>query len=831
MNKNIDLYKIIIASYLHDLGKLMRRWWQNRNLNSKTKNWFNPYQIAHAQQVFEFMLDNDFNDLWKQIWLIASLHHARDWKNYNFENDNTKNLAWIVYMADNISSNERIDRIDETATDKQYENIKHIWLTSIFENIFKDTKTNKAKYTYLPKSLWELNIKSFFPTDKGRSFEDAYLQNLMKNIWNTDISDWFKKLNENCQKDLKNLISESNLNNDSSDKEFKEFIYKLELLLQNYFTMVPSDAYKSIWDISLYDHTKTVVAIANVLYKSKFVYQDFKYEKENTDTDKVFEKKVKLIAWDFPSIQKYIFDWIKNQSKLSKRLRARSFKVQMLTEAVIHYIINKLDLSPANVLINAGGKFIILADQKISIKDIANEINNYFILNYNTDLKINLIEKEVLLKNIFKIKNNINNTFKELFDDLSQNKTSIYSVSNLQKIFSYQKVSWKVLCKHCWINYTNSDDENDYDNSICLHCQKEIEIGEKLVKNNCIYLNFIENDKFVFDLDFEWKWSLKVLFNDWNIDKSEKNKLLIWKSINLYVPIQWDEVKTFDKLASKNRSYLTMICGDIDNMSIILSHWFKDIYSVSRLVQFSRFMELFFGKFTQELLQNTFPDVYTVFSGWDDFIFVLPFKDRLNFADIYQDCFKKFIANNDKLHFSLWISIFKNKTPFKRVYEDTENLLKSAKQDYKSNLNNKNIIEEEKLSYRWVCIYQDNMKISDINEIKLTNIIKNNWEWLESTGQYRIYNHLWEIRNFFESQNSKNPEELYKIVHLWAKIIYSINKNVKENYNAKLMIENIKKVIWQIDKNSFDNWFKYNIKEIDKLLMNMTNQIYENREI
>jgi CRISPR/Cas system-associated protein Cas10 (large subunit of type III CRISPR-Cas system) len=74
------------------------------------------------------------------------------------------------------------------------------------------------------------------------------------------------------------------------------------LLLQNYLTLVPSDTYKSdIADISLYDHSKTVVVFAQILYEA---FKDYKNKSElyRLSTDKVIDLlktqnfKVPLIA-------------------------------------------------------------------------------------------------------------------------------------------------------------------------------------------------------------------------------------------------------------------------------------------------------------------------------------------------------------------------------------------------------------------------------------------------------------------------------------------------------------------------------------------------------
>ncbi|UFX83258.1 type III-A CRISPR-associated protein Cas10/Csm1 [Candidatus Absconditicoccus praedator] len=828
MQNNKNLYKIIIASYLHDIGKLMWRGGKNRSMNPKG---FNKYQIAHAQQALEFMKDNDLGVFWENIGLIASLHHARDFINYDFDDEETQKMAWVVYMADNISSNERVNRIDEN-DNSYYENIKHIGLTNIFENLF--VSQNTSKFTYIPKSLNDLqDVKDFFPTDKGANFEDDFLKSTMKDIGNYDVQNGFKELSNNFQNDLKTLIQESNLNDDSSLSDFRKFIYQLDILCQNYFTLVPSDTYKSIGDISLYDHTKTVVAIANVLYQSNYHNNVYKYQKDSTDTDKVFDEKISLIAGDFPSIQKYIFEGIKNSKAISKRLRARSFNIQMLNEAVIQYILERYELSPANVLINAGGKFVILAPNNIDVADIQNHINSYFVKHYHSFIKINLIQENIKLKNIFQLGDNqIKNTFKSLFDKLSQNKHKIYSKDNIQNLFVEQSIEGKEICAYCRIKYA---DKERHDEAICETCEKEIQIGEKLVKNDSIYLSYKNGENFEYDIDFE-NGDLKVLFNNWNY-KDLNSDLGISKSINLYVPKnEDDEVKTFEELASKNNKYLNMLCGDIDNMSIILAKGFGDNYSVSRLLQFSRFLELFFGNFSQKILEKEFPNVYTVFSGGDDFVFVLPFEKRIEFINKYQEYFQKFTAANHNLHFSLGLSIFKDKKPFQTVNQHTEELLKSAKNKYKLQMDSRG-----DLDFRGICIYEQNLAQIDKKILDMESILDMQ-DWtrgdeltMGESSFYKLYIHLKEIRQYlYDYLDKDEKDKLYQIVHLGAKIIYMMGRNIsakneEEKRQKNDLIDKVKNLIGTISLKERDSLYD-KIDDIDSLLLKFTNHIYQNRE-
>lgn len=813
MNPNTNYYKVIIASYLHDIGKLLRRWWQNRQ--------WNKYKIAHAQQVNEFFQGNEFNEFWKDIWLIASLHHARDYTIYNFNwNTDQKKLCWCVYMADNISAIEREHkRIDESWYESATNNIKQIWLSSIFENILKPDLS--FKYWYLPKSLNELDLQSMIPEKRWyekHNFDEFILSNLTI----TWVQSWFETLKTGFIKDLKKLISDSSLNEKSEDEHFSQFISKLDILLQNYFTMVPSDAYTSIWDISLYDHTKLVVAISTILYKWWYMDKEYKYEnKEYSDTNKVLMEECWIIAWDFPSIQKYIFNGILKQTDIAKRLRARSLIIQLLNEAVIEYILEKFNLPRANVLLNAWWKFVILSPKIDSIDNICDEINKYFIQTNNWNIKINLIYKKFLFKDIFD-KNEqaegVKSTFESIFKELAKNKSKIYSKENLKLLFKNQSVdNWKVLCKYCGQNYYQWDDENA--EKKCNLCEKEIILWWSIVSKDSICLKYKDDNwNFQFDRTND-SWNLKIIFNNWDYSKIWDSRW-IWKSINLYVPSDHRWItKSFGEISD---NYLCMVKWDVDFMSIILKFWFGKIYSVSRLVQFSRFLELFFGKYSAEFLKNEHKDTYTVFSGWDDFIFVVPFQDRKKFIQDYYTKFEEFVAKNQNIHFSIWLSMFKDKTPFRFVDDYTEKILKAAKTSSKKYVAS----DSTKCSVKWIWFYESTYSIPYEWLPNIDNSLQLEWEiwdkWMSYSGLYSVYI---EFINMSKILNSWNFS--HKYVQYWSKLIYMVTRNVKDKNQKELIIKDLKELIWniQLEKESIN---KRKVK-INKLLIKIIDKIYTNR--
>ncbi len=788
------LYKLILWAYVHDVWKLIRRWWENRKKNI--------YNVAHAQLTKEFFNNDNFSKFWKDIWNLWSLHHAKDFIDYKFEKKEDKFIAWCIYMGDNLSSWERID--EENKEEKNKENIKHIWLTSIFENIYKeiDWKNLSNKFQYTPDTLNKLNL---MPSNKWEEFEEDIVKLFDKTIKANDIKKWFEQLKSEFERNFNEFVLTYK---EDEENNIKQIISKLDVICQNYFSLVPSDAYKSIWDISLYDHTKTTVAFAVSLYhifKKDFEKGNFTYPIPTKDIE---DKKVKLITWDFPSIQSYIFDGIKKQTNIAKRLRAKSLRVQLLNEAVIEYLLDKYDLPRANVLLNAGWKFVILANENCNIDQEKQDINKFLINKFNWNIKLSLTSKNYSLKDI-RWSWNIKDIFKELFDKLNKEKFKIYDEENLKSIFDYKNVNGKNLCKYCWMNYFSiKENQDENDDWKCENCEKEIKLWEKIVQwKTSINIQYKdENKNFFYDEDFEQKKDITILFNTWELAKD--NDILISKSLNLHTPKENWENKSFEDIASKNRKYLCMVKWDVDAMSLLFKWGFGKTYSMSRIMQFSRYLELFFGKYLQEYIEQNYEDVYTVFSWWDDFVFIVPFKDRKKFVKDLYGQFKKFIGFNENIHFSLWISIFKDKTPFRQVDNITEKLLDSSKKTAK---------EKKGLKSYWVTYYAPNY--TKIFETNYDNSHLDPWIYanLSDTARYRLYTVLQECLEYIED---KKMDKF--VLNIW-RLLYMI---------WRLDIKEWKKEILEDIKNKFGS-----IQDIDKtkqyineLLLQLTDNIYENRE-
>ncbi len=823
----MNYFKLLtIAAYLHDIWKLAIRGWNFR----EQKN----YEVAHSQFVNDFL--EDFWKEWSDIWTIASHHHGKDidavLNSQNVDED-IKFATWCVYMADNISALERIEA-------NQKEDFSHIKypLWNIFDvlRFGEKIETNKEE--------WRKPVKLTKFDAKGVSW------------WQTkeydDLYDEFKT-------QLEKLIK-----SDLELKNFNKFISQLDALLQNYLTLVPSDTYNTqIADISLYDHSKLVVAFAIFLYEA---FKDFdKQSLFKKSTNEIFNllkennKKVFLIWGDFPGIQKYIFAWIKKSKFLTKRLRARSFIVQLLSEVAIEYILDKFNLPRANVLINAGWKFVILVwvendSKKGLVKQVNQEVNTFLLEQY-PGLRFTIFGKgydlEDIAKTSFEETNNFRQVLTDLFDKLSEQKFKLYDTVLLKQLFQNHNVSWKVLCKYCWMKYfENNSGFAETSEDMCENCKKEIWLWEKLVKEiNWIFVNY-KDWNFIFDLwlvknwdNFQLaeEWQLWIKINNWELDFDKNYEKIIWKSVNLYVPKdeEKNKVLSFEKILekySKKDWYLVMIKWDVDNMSLILKHWFRQNYSISRLLTFSRFLELFFGKVLHNFLEKDFNQVYTIFSGWDDFVFVMPFVDKddnlisVDFVKQLYWEFSKFVNDNPYIHFSLSLNLFKKDTPIKIVYELWEKYLKQAKGFAKEKMKDILDHDEEQAGYElkkyviswvddkyfvlfdWNENFEEKVSLKHIEDLKEFNLL--NLE-NKSSLRYKVYQTLKQLRGLVENK------EWVDYVNLGSKLFYLL---VRNGFDKK-ELKNLEDFIWKLENvDDYDLNVKY-WKELFKLAL----QIYKDR--
>ncbi|GEM_PF-1259121 len=343
MNLSNEEKTLLLGALFHDIGKFEQRVLSKKISHSELGAQF----VDELKDEFLKVLRNE-NDV-ESVKKIIRSHHIKNPDNALIE---------ITKKADHLSASERVNFDKE---DDWQEKWSHKFMTSLFSKIYlnqNDKSARKTKY-YAHRLLTKKNYKILIPqyeTEKDIKESSAN--------YPTNTFDDFTK-------DIKAVFS---IYEDEND--FPTLINLLLIVFEKYLWCIPDFTGSENTDISFYNHLKDVAGIAHAIYKS-----------DNEGT------KLNLIIGDLPGIQKYIFN-VANR-KPAKILRGRSIFVQILTRQIASRILNKLGLTDANLIMLAGGKFYIIAQNSeefnSNFSQIRKEIDDLLIKNFNFQISFSTV--------------------------------------------------------------------------------------------------------------------------------------------------------------------------------------------------------------------------------------------------------------------------------------------------------------------------------------------------------------------------------------------------------------------------------------------------------
>jgi CRISPR-associated protein Csm1 len=431
-----DIKKIALAGFLHDIGKFRERGGKKVSDALKMKycsNYKSNYFHIHAAHTAETIDEMKFNidkKLKDELIYLAASHHLKD-----IDGD-----AEIIKKA-----NEYAGRLDREEKDKKDENFDLLRpLITPFSYIeLEEDKSREGYYreSYYPLQKLEGKIKSTY--QKINSSQKEY------------------------EKLYKEFIKEIKQQNFSFKKD-EDFLI-LKSIFEKYTSFIPSATFEAYPDVSLFDHSLATAAVAVAIKKG---------DGENFS----------LIQGDFTSIQSFIFSKFGEKNKyLAKILRAKSFFVNIVTELVSLKIIKALELTPFNIVMNAGGKFTILThkltdEDKEKLNEIKEWVNKEFE-NINFLQTKFIIETENFTEDEFSL-GKFSNVFKRLAYKFEKAKLKFIPSKNVFE--NYIENAKNGICEICGIVPLKKEKEDD--EKICEYCAKFKSIGEKLP--NAAYVGF-----------------------------------------------------------------------------------------------------------------------------------------------------------------------------------------------------------------------------------------------------------------------------------------------------------------------------------------------------
>ncbi|MBQ9065063.1 MAG: type III-A CRISPR-associated protein Cas10/Csm1 [Blautia sp.] len=635
--------KLIFGSLLHDIGKVLYRSGDRRQ---------------HSISGYEFLRDEiGIKD--NSILDAVKYHHAAAMRDGKLSDDS---LAYIVYIADNIAA--ASDRREKDEGKEGFD--PEIPLQSIF-NILNG---NKGNLHYSPRTLDNASGINM-PTQKEITFDQSF----------------YNKIRAELIPVIKGI-----------DHADNSYVNSLLSTLEAYTSYIPSSTAKGeLADISLFDHCKITAAYASSIFgflqdKGISNYKEYLYQRA---ADFYKEKVFLLISLDISGIQSFIYT-IHSEGAL-RMLRSRSFYLEILMEHMIDELLEKLNLSRANLIYSGGGHCYILAanteQTRMTVSALKEQCNDFFLREFGVALYVAAGMAEASANDLEnKPSGSYSSLFREVSMQMSENKASRYTPEKIRYLNGQKKGSATRECRVCKTSGNLTED------GICTLCSSlEAFSTPILYKNFFTVVGEKRNESIPLPCDkyliAENENELRKTMEADNcfIRSYGKNDFYTGKSVTakLWVGDYTQKGKTTEDYAREAEGIdrIAVLRADVDNLGHAFVAGFEDRYTtLSRTATFSRQLSLFFKHHINRILTEGeysltgsvgIRNATIVYSGGDDLFIVGSWKDVLEAAIDIRD--KLTLYSEGTLTISAGIGIYPAKYPLSVCAKEVAGLEDASK--------------------------------------------------------------------------------------------------------------------------------------------------------
>lgn len=482
-------------------------------------------------------------------------------------------------------------------------------------------------------------------------------------------------------------------------------------------------------DVPLHDHDKSVAAVAACLYRFHAARDELADERAIRDRE---VPKYHFLVGDLSGIQSTLFRLASQQVKGAVRiLRARSFLMAAMVEAVSLAARRKLDLPPYCELLAAGGRFQILVPATDDVADrvagLRGELERWLADQYLGELGFNLALGRPLSGN---------DLMQGRFGDSQADANLALAVAK-QAPFSTQatgvlKVAYDEgpdgACAACGVRPAT---RTDGQTRRCSACHDAHEIGQRLPRARAVLIAegglppALAGGAAVAAMPCGMQ--LAIVTDDIRGDDRDAWRRVLsgyrlpaardlavppaMRHVANHVPrfgegeegadryrnlgeaakeVGADGLKTFAHLAAdaleqdgqgglRGRAMLAVLKADVDRLGQIMSRGLGRDLSLGRLATLSRLTDAFFTIVLPDLLRRDFPDTYTVYAGGDDLLLLGPWLDMVRLAQAIAEGFQAHVAGNPEITLSAGLEFCGAHEPLNRAVDRAEGRLERAK--------------------------------------------------------------------------------------------------------------------------------------------------------
>ncbi|MEJ5224213.1 MAG: type III-A CRISPR-associated protein Cas10/Csm1 [Anaerolineales bacterium] len=665
-----------LAGLLHDVGKFGQRAGdevKSEWSDGKTKSDFGYQHALHSWHFANKYLPEAIRD---RVRMLAAYHHR----------PHGEGVA--IQLADHLSAGER--RKDDVQDDSDRESHPK-QLHPVFITLKADEKNHPNRGQnkfYFPLQPLRLEQKVLFASQDPISG---------KQVWDDYKALWDAFCAEAGQ--LKPVYEKSG--------DWESYLEAMQALFSRYAWCVPAAYFNAVPDISLYDHSRMTAALAACLVD--FPEAKLRQIAQNAETDE--SEVALLVGGDISGVQAFIYTI--SSKGAAKMLRGRSFYLQLLTEAVLRFVLQRLGLPYTNVIYSGGGHFYLLAplSARDELPKIQAEVGKILYHQHGTQLYLVLGSASVPAKGFTAGK--LQDYWQKMHNQLTLAKNRRYAELGkaLFDVFELPEHGGNPdqTCSVCGDDSRGASnwDEWEGQSKICPLCRSFAEtLGKDLPDARFLALKFGEPQTSVkkadtaldilglFGMDVQF---LKIADAEieiapgqqvvlWALDDPQNGN---WPKTRILVP-RWLRYTanrvpplTFDELQQKCESgfqRLGVLRMDVDNLGHLFKDGLDNAFSLSRMAALSSQISLFFEGWLKRIVENKdwHNLVYTVYSGGDDLFLLAPWDKVPALAQKIVDDFAAYTAHPG-MHISGGMAFIDGKYPIYQAAEDAEEAEQLAK--------------------------------------------------------------------------------------------------------------------------------------------------------
>lgn len=674
-NSLSDLQVVVLASLLHDIGKFAQRAGVPLADSAFGREDVGPHG-THARYSTQFVQQELDPRLRACGWPILRHHNpGRD-----------ERLARIVAAGDRLSASER--HRDEEVRDAFLQP-----MVSSLAAIFAEPGEVMARGpTFALKRLDPDDEEALFPRSRG----------------------WDRQGQERDYQALWKAFLEEHRRLDQS--RYDAYLSGLYSLLERYTWCIPSAAYRSVPDVSLFDHARVSAAIAASLH----LYLEGLPGVDPLDL--TGHQPFLLVVGDLSGIQSYLYEITHGDTPaqgVARRLRARSLYLHLLTEVAAHKLVDSIALPFLNVIMQSGGHFYALLPNteqaKEAVAGLQTWADQWLLERFGGELALNLAsvafgpegfeiseEPSGSVAGCERRASGFGLVLRRAGQALGERKLARLREALqadgawCEEAFVLPSFAGDGPCRGC------GKESHLPGIDFGAQCAADLELGRRLTEARYLAVHAEGGsgvakvlDRVVGPLQQAREAgdgaALLVALDRFEPEATRVAPTL-WRPLCNYVPT-WrredagaaDEregaIVSFEDLANRarGRKLLGFLKADVDRLGEIFIFGFRPNRDTpSRLAQTSRLLDLFFSGWLPNLLRQRFPDCYSVYAGGDDLLVVGPWDQTLSLARAVSQDFAR-LTQNEKVHLSAGLFLAKPGYPIARAAQAAGEALERAK--------------------------------------------------------------------------------------------------------------------------------------------------------